>query len=340
MAFSGRLLLLIAAIGCATAAPAGASSRPDAHAPIGVMGDHTHKTGEWMFSYRFMAMGMNGLLDGAESISRSKVLQDFMVTPTRMEMQMHMFGAMVAPIERLTVMVMVPWVELEMDHKTRMGTFFTTRSEGLGDVRVSGLIDLWDEGSQHVHLNLGVSFPSGSITEQDKTPMSGGAKVRIPYPMQIGSGTYDFLPGLTYTGASQRFSWGAQATGEIRMNENHADYRVGNEYELTAWGAIKLADWVSSSVRLAWRQAVNYRGRDDSIAIVTPGGVPTVPTADPGRQAVAQLDVLFGVNLIVPHGPLSGVRLAVEAGVPAYQYLDGPGLKTDWTVTTGLQYAF
>ena len=33
-------------------------ARPDGHAPIGVMGEHTHKAGEWMFSYRYMHMSM------------------------------------------------------------------------------------------------------------------------------------------------------------------------------------------------------------------------------------------------------------------------------------------
>jgi len=28
------------------------SARPDGHAPISVMGDHTHHKGEWMFSYK------------------------------------------------------------------------------------------------------------------------------------------------------------------------------------------------------------------------------------------------------------------------------------------------
>ena len=32
------------------------SGRPDGHAPVSVMGDHTHNKGEWMFSYRFMSM--------------------------------------------------------------------------------------------------------------------------------------------------------------------------------------------------------------------------------------------------------------------------------------------
>ena len=34
--------------------------RADGHAPIGVMGDHPPKTGEWMLSYRFMRMHLEG----------------------------------------------------------------------------------------------------------------------------------------------------------------------------------------------------------------------------------------------------------------------------------------
>ena len=34
--------------------------RADSHAPIGVMGEHMHKKGEWMLSYRYMYMDMEG----------------------------------------------------------------------------------------------------------------------------------------------------------------------------------------------------------------------------------------------------------------------------------------
>ena len=44
------------------------SGRPDGHAPIGVMGDHMHKKGEYMMSYRYMTMNMGGLLDGGDDI--------------------------------------------------------------------------------------------------------------------------------------------------------------------------------------------------------------------------------------------------------------------------------
>jgi hypothetical protein len=327
--------LIAVALGCAMATQAGAGSRPDAHAPIGVMGDHTHEPGEWMFSYRYMRMGMNGMRDNDESISRSKVLEDYPVTPTSMDMEMHMVGAMYAPIERLTLTLMLPWVRLEMDHRTRTGATFTTRSDGIGDLRVGGLVDLWQGDAHHIHANLGLSIPTGSLSQEDNTPRPTGSD-RLPYPMQIGTGTWDFLPGLTYRGELRAFSWGAQARGEVRMNENHAGYRVGNEYALTAWGAYELADWVSTSLRLEWLHSMNYRGREQSEA-VNPA---VVPTADPGRRAVRRLDALLGFNFIVPHGRFSGIRFAVEAGIPAFQHLDGPQLETDWMLTTGVQYAF
>ena len=154
--------------------PHAGHSRPAAHAPIGVMGDHPHPKGEAMLSYRYMRMEMKGMREGDESISRGKVLQDFNVTPTSMEMEMHMFGLMYAPIEKVTLSLMVPLVRLEMDHQTGTGRTFTTRSDGIGDISVSALIELWRNEEHEVHANLGLSFPTGSITEEDKLPDPGG----------------------------------------------------------------------------------------------------------------------------------------------------------------------
>ena len=41
--------------------------------------------------------------------------------------------------------------------------------------------------------NVGISFPTGSISEQDEPPTSGGTTVRLPYPMQL-----DVLAGLDF----------------------------------------------------------------------------------------------------------------------------------------------
>ena len=47
--------------------------RADGHAPIGVMGEHRHKTGGVMLSYRFMHMDMEGYRSGTNGLSPEQV---------------------------------------------------------------------------------------------------------------------------------------------------------------------------------------------------------------------------------------------------------------------------
>ena len=308
------------------------AARPDGHAPIGVMGDHAHKKGEVMFSYRYMLMEMDGNRDGTDSISDSEVLQDFMVTPVDMTMQMHMFGAMYAPSDDVTLMAMVPYVTKEMEHLTRMGTRFTTNSEGFGDIKTSALYTIFNKDKQRVHLNLGVSFPTGSIEEKDDTP--AGEDQILPYPMQIGSGTFDLLPGITYLGQSGKGSWGAQALTTLRLGKNDNGYRLGNKYQLSGWVARNWTDWLSTSLRLTGTTWGDIDGADDRLNPMM------IPTADPDLRNGTQINLGFGVNLYAPKGNLQGSRLAMEFELPILRDLDGPQLETDWQFTLGLQSSF
>ena len=74
------------------------TSRVDSHAPIGVMGDHTHKKGEIMLSYRYVNMTMSGMRSGNNEIKRKDLFdKGYSIYADDMEMQMHMIGAMYAP---------------------------------------------------------------------------------------------------------------------------------------------------------------------------------------------------------------------------------------------------
>ncbi|AFY52946.1 hypothetical protein Riv7116_0342 [Rivularia sp. PCC 7116] len=308
------------------------SSRPDGHAPIGVMGDHAHKKGEFMASYRYMFMNMDGNRDGTNRISDSEVLQDFMVTPVDMTMEMHMFGAMYGVSDNLTVMAMVPFVSKEMEHLTRMGTRFTTNSEGIGDIKTTALYTIFDKDKQRIHLNIGASFPTGSINERDDTP--AGDDQILPYPMQIGSGTFDLLPGITYLGQSGKGSWGAQALTTLRLGKNDNGYRLGNKYQLSGWIARNWTDWLSTSLRLTGKTWGDIDGADDRLNPMM------IPTADPDLRNGTQINLGFGVNLYAPEGNLKGSRLAMEFELPILRDLDGPQLETDWQLTLGLQSSF
>ena len=77
-------------------------------APAGVMGDHLHPQGEWMVSWRYMHMDMEGSLKGSDHISNREIIspggENFLVTPTQMSMDMHMLGVMYAPTGNVTLL--------------------------------------------------------------------------------------------------------------------------------------------------------------------------------------------------------------------------------------------
>lgn len=315
-----------------------AQSRPDAHAPIGVMGDHIHAKGEIMFSYRYMRMNMEGTRDGTDGVADADVVAPngpygYMVTPTSMPMDMHMVGFMVAPSDRVTLLAMGNFLSSSMDHLTRMGGSFTTESSGFGDTKVGALVGLKNEGVK-VHLNAVVSLPTGSIDERDVTPASAPNETRLPYPMQIGSGTFDIEPGLTIYEVRDNGAWGLQARGVIRTGENDNEYTLGDRFLGTAWMQYRLFDRMSASLRLEAQSWGNVEGADP---LLNPN---MIYTADPNLRAGTRIDLPVGFNYYFTDGPLFDHRLAVEFGIPLYQDLDGPQMETDWVLTVGWQKSF
>lgn len=315
------------------------STRPDGHAPIGVMGDHAHKQGEWMFSYRTMHMDMEGNRKDDSGVNTTEVLSDFVVSPTSMTMDMQMFGAMYAPNDNLTLMLMAPYIELEMDHINRMGAKFTTKSSGLGDVKIGSLYTLTHGPGSNLLLNFSISIPTGSNTEKGRTPVG---EIRLPYPMQLGSGTYDFMPGLTYLSQSDNYSWGAQVIATIRTGKDQG-YRLGNRLDGSLWLSKKLSDSISISGRVSGEAWGDINGSDEKISqTLMPMGMgpfPSVPTALPNLRGGSRFNFSIGANYYIRSGFAEGHRLAFEVGMPIYQKLDGPQLEMDWTSTLGWQLA-
>ncbi len=307
------------------------SGRPDGHAPIGVMGDHRHSRGAWMVSYRYMRMGMQDNLNGTTTFTNEEVFANYMVAPQQMRMTMHMIGVMHAPTNQLTLMVMAHYLTNTMDLRTRTDMNFTTVGQGFGDTRVSALYGLFNRQQQSMHINLGVSIPTGSITERDATPMEANAP--LPYPMQTGSGTWDILPGITYLGQASDLSWGAQASGILRTGKNDRDYTLGNALNATGWVAYRWNNWWSTSLRLAGSNVGTVSGRDEAL---NPTMVTTADTNNFGGQRV---DGFLGLNFNVAERYLYGHRLAAELGVPLYQNLNGPQMGQQSVLTLGWQWA-
>jgi len=352
MRIRNRIAGCLAAVLAAGPLLADTADRADDHAPIGVMGDHFHDAGEWMVSYRFMSMPMKGNLLGSRSVSPDEIVTTIpnrffgmpgqpptlRIVPLEMTMDMHMVGLMYAPSNRVTLMAMLNYLTKEMDHVTYQGGAgttvlgnFTTRTSGLGDTSLSALVNFMHRDDARLHGIIGVSAPTGDVEQSDDilSPMNMRPTVRVPYPMQLGSGTWDPILGLSYSGFGDAFGWGAQWRSVFRVSDNDEDYRLGDEHRLTAWLSYSWTDPASVSLRAEYLDRGNVSGQDPQI-------MGPVQTADPDRLGGDRLDVGVGLNL-VGRGSLQGWRLAFEYMIPVEQDLDGPQLETDATFTVGVQ---
>ena len=343
-----------------------AFARPDNYAPLGVTGDHVHSAGEMMFSYRSIGMAMDGLRDGT-AISIEEALYDYLMVPLRMRMRMHMFGAMFAPHDRITLMAMMshrnnsmkmksahlhsPGGDGAVGHHHIIGDPLMTTA-GPGDLKLSALIPLLNTSNADLLLNAGVSIPTGYIDL--KGTHEGNEVTGLHYPMQLGSGSFELRPGLTFAAIHGAWSYGAQARGAIRLNKNNRDYRLASTIGSTLWSARRLNDWLSVSLRGSfenWGNITTFTSEEemeshkyghgdaahDRYAALT-GTTRSdyiSPTMDPNLQGGMRGSLSAGVNLIFPDrlgGILAGQRFAVEFQMPVYQHLDGPQMALDWTI--------
>ena len=306
------------------------AARPDGHAPISVMGDHMHKMGEWMVSYRYMTMDMEGLLKESNSVTASSQLTGMTsMVPTKMTMDMHMFGTMYAISNKWTLMGMLNYLNNDMDMIMPMNMSISMESSGIGDLKVAGLYDLaqWDDG-RRMHLKLGLNLPTGSIDEKHTNGNTLG------YGMQLGSGTYDFEPAITYLGQTENYSYGAQLGGILRLGENDQDYTLGNKFEANLWGARKITDSLSASAKFDYSSQKEVDGEDKRMMKMMS------PALSPTSQGRDITTFGLGLNYYFQNGGLSGHRLAAEWETPIDQKVNGVQLEIDSVWTLGWQYAW
>jgi hypothetical protein len=341
------------------------------HAPIGVMGAPLHHKGKWMFSYRFMNMHMDGMRSGTQDISADEVSNTsnplagetmrmgtnlnatippfYRIAPIKMDMKMHMFSLMHGLSDNVTLMGMGSYIKNEMTLTTYGGGMsaamngggseigrFTGKTSGFGDTKISALVKLKNQGKTKLHYSLGLSLPTGSITEAGSVLAPSGQDVdidRLAYPMQLGSGSYDFLSGLTYNATAGDFAWGAQLNAVIRLADNDENYRLGNSLEGNLWVTKQWQTALSTSLRLSAKSQGSIRGRDTVIT----GGMPLFDAKNSGRD---EMNLHLGMNLVGQHGTLKGQRLSFEVSTPLYEKVEGLQMSNDWSALLAWQKNF
>ena len=276
-------------------------------APIGLMGDHTHKGNGMMLSYRYMTMSMEGITDGASTINENDYFSrtSYMMAPKSMDRKVHMFGGMYGLTEKVSLALMIPQIENNMTMVKKMGREeVKSSSKGLGDIVINSLYKLESEENVQMVLATGLSVPTGSINEEDN-----GSK--LGYNMQLGSGSYGLNLMLTYTKSFDFWSLGSQIGLINYLNQNTNDYKRGNQYHLSFWATRRVNDKLYSSLRIQQKNIDPIQSDEDSISNMSPS---FNPKANHGFRRFAFLGAAYHIK---------GNKLEFEYGMPiGYQLAD------------------
>ncbi|MEM8912610.1 MAG: transporter [Planctomycetota bacterium] len=317
----------------------GRRSLADKHAPAALMGDHIHAPGEWMVEYRYMNMYMDGNRAGTKSLNDSEVFSfdtstNRGATPTNMTHEMHMVHLMRGMTENITLYTMLMLPSLTMDHLRGPGNPagsgpFTTHNSGFGDTTIGALLRLYTDSDDDLILNLGGSLPTGSLFRTSSAPTNGLVDQPLPYPMRLGSGTFNARPGLTWKRYCDGGSVGLQFQTDLPLGRNYRDYSVGDTFQLNTWYSHLWTNQFSTSIRLENQWKTNYDGEDPE----TPNML--ISTNEEDFRGGYLLNLGLGAAALC-----EGHLFNAEFIPRLYQDVDGIQLETDWSIVLSWSKGF
>jgi Protein of unknown function (DUF3570) len=358
----------------ALAAPGGGHAGHDmshhhhSASPAGVMFDHAlPKAGDFMAGYRYMRSEQAGnMLFGTRTVPLAEanlngcVDKECAVTPEFMSMNMHMLDLMYAPTDWLTLMFMPQWMDMDMTMTANENVQITGghgghtghghQTGGIGDFGAYALYKAFDHPNHQLTVSIGGTAPTGDVDIMlRKTGTNPVYDQRIHYGMQLGSGTWDFKPALTYTGNYGDFLWGAQANATVRLeNQNESGYSLGDIFQSSVWGGYNWTNWLATTVRGMYTSQGKIKGQmlpseEIDINVYPPATfVPQHigPFDFPSNYGGQFVDLGLGVNVTVPSGAFAGNSLKFEWLQPVHTDYNGYQLDRDYSLNFTWSYGF
>ncbi|MEQ1715292.1 MAG: hypothetical protein ABL907_04800, partial [Hyphomicrobium sp.] len=204
----------------------------------------------------------------------------------------------------------------------------------IGDTEAHALVRLFYTPEHHMHAGMGVSAPTGDvgIKLRDTHGIESGM---IHYGMQIGSGTWDAKPSLTYTGQFQDWFWGAQGSATIRLEDkNESGYALGDVYSATAWGGYRISDSLSATVRGLYTHEGEIHGG------FTQTFIPLGPNDYVNNYGGTFVDIGVGISVSLPDESFKKNSFSLEWLQPVMTDANGYQLDRVGTLAASWKLAF
>ncbi len=220
---------------------------------------------------------------------------------------------------RVSVSAVLPYVWKKKTLKSeRFASELVNKSHGFGDVTTMVRFSLLPRdfvNFREVSIGIGVKVPTGSTYQRNYG-------YRLPYELQPGTGSWDFLGALTIYKGYELVDLLASATYVLtgKAGERENAYEFGNQFYYLLDTNWHLASRVDFSLALSGA----VRGQDEE------GGWEPVQATK--RH---QIWLVPGIELMVVPG-LLGLQVHFEQ--PIYQDLEGVQLKSDYNLSANLTY--
>ncbi len=291
------------------------------------------------FGYEYIQADFQDYQDGTKRLSIADVMAaGFPVVPAEITQEAHLFKIGYELNDRTVINFQIPMIRQSTFHFGNPAVLppqfeeFTIDTQGLGDIGLSASYVAWTKGRHAIAIDTGFSFPTGSIDEFGRTPRDAAADTLVPYTMQLGSGTVDFKPAITYVGSSEWLEWGTRAQGNIRLGKNSRDYSLSNRFALRNWITLTTFKTFQPSLRLATEVWDRIHGADEELFIIRPDGsrFTPAPVTDPELFGGEKVSVGLGVRIPIRKGFMQGQTIELEGSIPVYQSLNGPQPGEAW----------
>ncbi len=315
--------------------------------PSSVMLSHLHEKNKWMISYSVMNMNTNGLINGNKAIAENEVYNNYLMLSNKMNMQMHMLMAMYGINNKLTVMSMFNYrintMNMQMlptTNSTMMNMHHSSMNNemmmnnGFSDIQLYTMYGMYKNDLHQIILIGGLNLPTGSINQKGNKDDMSYASSRLPYMMQMGSGTFDILPGLSYSVQKNKWASGMQWNNSIRFHHNSNQYHLGNESVIHLWGAYSWLNCISSSIHFEANYIGKINGYDATLYEFNE------PLANEKNYGGRFMQTYIGSSFISKNKTLSHFKISAEYGFQLFYYYNGIQSPLKNIINTSISYTY
>jgi hypothetical protein len=188
--------------------------------PLGIFADNNLPQGRFVLSITPIFANYSGILIGTRGVSNNYIVstvpfflnpsEKVRVVPQDIAVDIQGVRLRYGVTNDFEMILDTGWVEKSLDTRIFKGTAGTTvlgdnypATASIVDTFLTGVYRIYQDDIQRIQVSLGFSFPTGvddATFNNFLLPNGTRSNIRAFYGMQLGTGTFDILPGAVYAG--------------------------------------------------------------------------------------------------------------------------------------------